>query len=180
MEIKNNHNFAPIEGKYVNLREVQIEDAAFILKLRTEGKGVCFLHKTDPDINKQIQYLKRYKTLDNEWYFIVEDKKTHKPLGCISAYEIDENSARTGRWVMSPESTIQQSLESDLLIKLFVYYTLEKDYVKSDTRHSNRNILNFFKLWNYEVVSSDDELVYTVLSKETFEKQRKAMERFCK
>lgn len=32
---KNTHDFKPIEGKYVNLREVTIDDAAFILQLRT-------------------------------------------------------------------------------------------------------------------------------------------------
>lgn len=42
---KNTHDFKPIEGKYVNLREVTIDDAAFILQLRTTGKAVKFLHK---------------------------------------------------------------------------------------------------------------------------------------
>ena len=42
---KNTHDFKPIEGKYVNLREVTIDDAAFILQLRTTGKAVNFFIK---------------------------------------------------------------------------------------------------------------------------------------
>ena len=33
-----------LEGKYVNLREVTLDDAAFILKLRTDEKKSAFLH----------------------------------------------------------------------------------------------------------------------------------------
>ena len=46
-----------LQGKYVNLREVTLDDAAFILELRTDAKKSRFLHKTDHDLQKQIEAL---------------------------------------------------------------------------------------------------------------------------
>lgn len=177
--IKNQHNFKPIEGKYVNLREVEIEDAEFILKLRTSEKGIKFLHKTDPDINKQVEYIKKYKTFDNEWYFIVESKDK-KPLGCLSVYDIQGSSACTGRWIMADNAKIQESIESDLLLKDFTYNVLGMDCIRMDTRHENKNIINYFKMWNCQIIRCDDELIYFNLPKETYENNKKNIERFCK
>ena len=42
----NTHNFEKIQGKYINLREAQIEDSAFILSLRTDPNKSQFLNKT--------------------------------------------------------------------------------------------------------------------------------------
>ncbi len=60
---KNTHDFKPIEGKYVNLREVTIDDAAFILQLRTTGKAVKFLHKTENNLQKQQKIIYKSKLI---------------------------------------------------------------------------------------------------------------------
>ena len=144
--IKNTHDFKPIEGKYVNLREVEVDDAAFILKLRTTGKGSKFLHKTSSDIQKQIDYIKKYKTLDNEWYFIVTDKDG-EAIGCLSAYDIRGNSVCTGRWVMVNATDSRKGIESDLLLKDFVFNTLKATELRTDTKFSNKNMINYFRMW---------------------------------
>lgn len=111
---KNTHDFKPIEGKYVNLREVTIDDAAFILQLRTTGKAVKFLHKTENNLQKQIDYIKRYLTLDNEYYFIIEHKDG-TPLGTVSIYNIHEDEFTSGRWCMVEHSLPEEVLESSIL-----------------------------------------------------------------
>ena len=64
-----------ISGKNINLRDVEISDAPFILRLRTNEQKSRFLHKTDADLQKQIDYINRYKTLQEEWYFVIENKQ---------------------------------------------------------------------------------------------------------
>ena len=88
-----------IEGKYINLRDVKEEDAEFILSLRTSEKKSRFLHKTQYDIDKQVSYIRHYKTLDNEWYFIIEDKK-QVPLGTVRIYDIIGDSFCWGSWLL--------------------------------------------------------------------------------
>lgn len=177
--IKNHHDFKPIEGKYVNLREVEVEDAAFILKLRTSEKGKKFLHKTSPDIDKQIEYIKKYKSYDSEWYFIVENKNK-QPLGCLSVYDIQGDSACTGRWIMADNVRVQESIEGDLLLKDFTYNVLAMNHIRTDTRYENKNMINYFKMWHCQIIRQDNELIYFNLPKEVYENNKKNIERFCK
>lgn len=176
--IKNTHDFKPLEGKYVNLREAEVEDAAFILKLRTTGKGAKFLHKTSNDIQKQIEYLERYKTLDNEWYFIVTNK-SGEPIGCLGVYDIQGDSVCTGRWVMIKATDSRNGIEGDLLLKKFVFNTLKATELRTDTRFSNKNMINYFRLWGCKIVSQDDEELFFSLTSEMYKKNKERIERFC-
>ena len=58
-------------GKYVNLREITLDDAQFVLDLRCNGNKSKFLHKTENNLEKQIDYIKSYFKKDLEWYFII-------------------------------------------------------------------------------------------------------------
>ena len=112
--IRNTHDFNPFEGKYVNLREVELDDASFILALRCDEKKARFLHKTENNLEKQIEYLKRYKTLDNEWYFIIENKQ-HEPLGTIRIYNVQDNRYTPGSWLMKDGCSLAETFEGMLL-----------------------------------------------------------------
>lgn len=121
--IKNTHDFKPIEGKYVNLREAEIEDAAFILSLRCNEKKSRFLNKTENDLEKQTAYLKRYKTLDNEWYFIIENKK-HDPLGTCRMYNVCGTQYTGGSWLMKDGSLPEETLEGAILARRMAFEEL--------------------------------------------------------
>lgn len=175
--IKNTHDLI-IEGKYVNLREVEIDDAAFILSLRLSEKGSKFLHKTENDVDKQKAYLERYKPLEYEWYFIVESKD-HSSLGCLGIYDVRDSSVCTGRWIMKEGSDARQGIEGDILLKDFAFTTLGATEVRMDTRHYNKNMLNYFKIWGCKEYDRDDELVYVVLDKDTYIKNKYRVARFC-
>ena len=49
-----------IEGKYINLRDVELSDAEFIVNIRTDAKKTRFLHPTSGDVQQQVEYLKKY------------------------------------------------------------------------------------------------------------------------
>lgn len=55
-------------GVNINLRDVKISDAEFILALRCDSQKAKFLHKTDNDLAKQVAYIQSYKAKENEWY----------------------------------------------------------------------------------------------------------------
>ena len=44
-------------GKYVNLREVTVDDAEFILSLRCDENKSKFLHKTEYNLENQVKFL---------------------------------------------------------------------------------------------------------------------------
>ena len=99
-----------LQGKHVNLREVTLDDAAFILELRTNDKKSRFLHKTENDLQRQVDYLTHYLTLDDEWYFIIENKK-HEPLGTIRIYDVHYPRFTGGSWIMKEGSTPRSLLK---------------------------------------------------------------------
>lgn len=153
--IKNTHDFKPLEGKYVNLREAEIEDAAFILALRTDPKKSRFIHQTDQDLNKQIEYMKRYKTLDDEWYFIIENKKG-EPLGTSRIYDVKGKQYTGGSWLMKTGSLPEESLEGNLLAREMAFEKIgfEKDCF--DVRKGNKKVVRFHQLTGAKIVAEND------------------------
>ena len=144
-----------LQGKYVNLREVTLDDAAFILKLRTDEKKSAFLHKTENNLQKQIDYLKRYFTLDNEWYFIIENKQ-HQPLGTIRIYDVKGKCYTGGSWLMVDGATPQESFEGDLLLKKYAYDVLGFEESIFDVRKANKKVVRYHKICGAEIIDEND------------------------
>ncbi|MBQ8346316.1 MAG: GNAT family N-acetyltransferase [Alphaproteobacteria bacterium] len=165
--IKNTHDFKPIEGKYVNLREAEIEDAAFILSLRCDEKKARFLHKTENNLEKQIEYLKRYKTLDNEWYFIIENKQ-HTPLGTSRMYDVRGTQYTGGSWLMKDGSLPEETLEGAILARRMAFEELgfEKDCF--DVRKANKKVVRFHKLWGSKIVSENEIDYFFEMTRDIF------------
>lgn len=165
--IKNTHDFKPIEGKYVNLREAEIEDAAFILSLRCNEKKSRFLNKTENDLEKQTAYLKRYKTLDNEWYFIIENKK-HDPLGTCRMYNVCGTQYTGGSWLMKDGSLPEETLEGAILARQMAFEELgfEKDCF--DVRKANKKVVRFHKLWGSKIVSENEIDYFFEMTRDIF------------
>ncbi|TLD81161.1 hypothetical protein LS70_008510 [Helicobacter sp. MIT 11-5569] len=181
--MRNLHNFSKIEGRYINLREAEISDSAFILDLRTNEKKSKFIHKTDGDLQKQIAYMERYKSLDNEWYFVIEDKQG-KPIGLNSIYPtyntfvIENNLAfyEFGRWIMQDGVNFLQSLESDFLVKKTFYESLNLDDKNVFTLYpANTQVLDFHLKAGAVDIGFDEKekLKVLMLTREAYEQSKK-------
>ena len=142
-------------GKYVNIREVEVQDAEFILSLRCNENKARFINKTDNDIAKQKQYIKRYKTLNDEYYFIVTDKK-HSSIGTIRMYELGNNDFVSGSWLMVKESSAEQVLEGNFLMLNFAYYALNYRKFRFDVRVENKKVAAFHQIMGATVVSKSE------------------------
>lgn len=179
------HNFPKIEGKYINLREAEISDSAFILSLRTDSKKSRFVHKVDDDLQKQMEYMQRYKAQDNEWHFIAEDKQG-KSLGTNRIYPtynklaLDSNLGfyEIGSWIMSNEAGFLQVLESDLLTKqvFFDLYKLDNKNVFS-VNPQNINVLNYHLKFGALKVGFDESegLEILLLKEQDYQKHKSKM-----
>jgi RimJ/RimL family protein N-acetyltransferase len=144
-----------IEGKFVNLRDVEVEDAKFILSLRCDEKKSRFLHKTEYDLKKQEEYIKKYKTLDNEWYFIIENKNGES-LGTTRIYDLREDSFCIGSWLLKNGTAPQEMLEGDYLMRTFGFEHLKMDKIHFDVRKGNTKVLRYHKLTGAKIVGETD------------------------
>ena len=129
-------------GKYVNLREITVEDAEFVLKLRCDEKKAKFLHKTDYNIEKQIDYIKKYLKTKDDRYFIIENKK-HEPLGTLRMYNIEGDTFTSGSWLMKAGSTPQEVLEGVILLKNYAFFVLGFQRELCDVRKENKKVVRF-------------------------------------
>src|SRR5262249_343583 len=95
-----------IEGDCYRLRPVQVEDAAFIVALRTNPERSRFIHVTPSDVRKQEAWVSEYFERSNDFYFVVENRESGQIEGTVGIYDFDPRygAAEWGRWVMRPGS----------------------------------------------------------------------------
>lgn len=135
------HRF--ISGKNINFREIEVSDAAFVLQLRTDLEKSRFIHKTENNLQKQIEYIQNYKNKDQEWYFIIESK-TGEPLGTYRIYDvIDNDDFATGSWIIKNDAPDCTAMESVMLLNKFAFEELGFLRAHFDVRKKNRRVCAF-------------------------------------
>ena len=147
-----------IIGRKINLRDIETADANFVLSLRCNEKKSKHLHKTENDINKQIEYIKKYKTLNNEWYFIIERKNGEK-IGTYRIYDVQKESFCIGSWLMIDGITSEEMLEADYLVRLFGFNKLNMNKIHFDVRKENKKVIRYHKMMGAKQVG-ETELDY--------------------
>ena len=150
-----------ISGQNINLRDVEVSDAPFILRLRTNEQKSRFLHKTEADLQKQIDYINRYKTLQEEWYFIIENKQG-MPLGTVRIYDVlEHNDFCWGSWLIIDEAPRQTALESALLIYEYAFNKLGYTKAHFDVRKGNIKVQRFHELFgSIKTGETDLDILY--------------------
>ena len=159
-------------GKYVTLREVREDDAEFILNLRCDEKKSKFLHKTEFDIENQKKYIKSYFEKSDEWYFISEDKDGN-PIGTYRIYDLKEESFCIGSWLMVDGTTVEQSFETDYLVRIYGFDVLCFNKIHFDVRKGNKKVLRYHKSVGAVQVGETDIDYLFEIEKETYLKSVK-------
>lgn len=89
-----------IEGKYINLRCVTVEDADFIVDIRNDKNKNKFVHAVSKDVEKQREWIKEQIERSGDYYFIFSNK-AGAAKGLCSIYDInmENQTAEFGRWI---------------------------------------------------------------------------------
>lgn len=135
------HNLVA-DGYSYRIRPITYEDAQFIIDVRLEDKERnCFIHEISSDVNIQYQWLDKYFERDDDYYFVIENKLLGEREGLIAIYDVKENKAEWGRWVIKKGSL--SAIESvDLIFKVaFEKLGLEELYCR--TIEDNITVVSF-------------------------------------
>ena len=99
------HNIT-VSGYYFELRPVRLDDAAFMIGLRTDPELATYLNPTSGRLEDQRDYLENYFSTPGDYYFIVQGKASGEPEGMLAVYDIDQRSqsAEWGRWILRKDS----------------------------------------------------------------------------
>jgi hypothetical protein len=147
---------AHVFGSNLYLRDIEEDDASFILNLRINPVKSKYLSGTSGKLEDQISWIKGYKTKQDQAYFIVCNNQGNR-LGCIRMYDPIESSYRWGSWLMISGLSPLVSIESVLLIYAYGKYLGFED-ARFDVRQDNKFVWNFHEKFSFAELTSQTEL----------------------
>ena len=156
-----------LTGRYVNIRTVTPGDAEFILSLRCNQEKAKYLHKTEYNIKKQEEYIQHALSLDNEWYFIIENK-IHKPLGTYRIYDLKPDSFGIGSWLMIDGCSYYETIEGEYLVKTVDFKKTGFNKFHFDVRKENKKVIRFHKLMGARQIGETEQDIFFECTKDDY------------
>lgn len=166
-----------VRGKSIFLREVTIDDAEFIIKLRTDPEKSKHLSVTPNDIDKQKSFISSYLKSQADYYFIICDW-SRCPLGTIRIYDVRDDSFCWGSWILSKDAPSNAAIESALLIYDFAFFSLHYPESHFDVRKVNHRVVDFHKRFGACIVGEDDLNLYFEYSRDAYLNVREKYRRY--
>lgn len=134
------HNYV-LKGGAFSLNPVTLEDAQFIVELRSDSDRAKYLNPTSVDVEKQKKWILDYFERKNDYYFKVTNNFTGKNEGLISVYDIEKEEGEVGRWILFKDSLA--ATESMLLIYKFAFNHLNLRKTFTRTLTENEKVVSF-------------------------------------
>jgi hypothetical protein len=160
-----------IEKYGIKARLVEISDADFILRLRSDKMRNKHVHEISVNVEDQIKWINDYKIRENvgqEYYFVICDFNM-KPFGTTRLYNFAENSFDTGSWVFLTEAPVGMAILGDIVGREIAFDVLEFEICNFDVRKENKSVIaNYHLKYNPTVVGEDELNYYFKLNKEQF------------
>lgn len=150
-------------GKTLTLRNVTVEDAGFILSLRTDKIRSRYLSATSPDISAQQAWLESYERATDQAYFIIEYQD--EPIGTIRLYDARENSFCWGSWILKDGRPSHAALESALMVYAYAIDHLGFERAHFTVHKDNQRVCEFHERFGAQRVDEvEGEYFYSVPS----------------
>lgn len=157
----------------LSVRLVNEDDADFILSLRTDVHLARFIHQTDDNLDKQVEWIRQYKKREREgreYYFIYSNNK--QPVGLNRIYNIYDYYGTIGSWICSPENDTEISLATYILMFDLMFDYIKLDITIFDVRKENKHVWKLHKMLGAKIVGESDIDYYFILNKVTYYKNR--------
>jgi RimJ/RimL family protein N-acetyltransferase len=164
-----------IIGNKLIFRNAEVDDAEFILSLRTDKNKSKYLSSTSPDIAKQICWIEQYANDASQIYFIIENQE-HERVGTVRLYDQKGDSFCWGSWIKKDGAPSGFAIESALIVYHFALYLgFEKSHF--DVRKQNVSVCQFHERFGAVMVGQSEHDFYYTINRESIEK---ALDKFKK
>jgi len=162
-----------IEKYGLKARFVEVDDAEFIISLRTDKSLSKYIHSTDSNVYNQKEWIRNYKEREAkglEYYFIFyfEDN----PIGLERIYNMTSESFTHGSLVFAPDSPIGSSVKADIITREVGFSILNKSVNLFDVSKGNNGVIAYHQRYKPVIISEDEEGYHYSLSKDNFEKYK--------
>lgn len=150
-----------ITGHKLVFRDARVDDAEFILSLRTDAQKSRYLSSTPADVGRQVEWLERYARDPDQVYFIIEDKAGER-VGTVRLYDQQGDSFCWGSWIKKDGAPSGFGIESALII---YHYALHLGFNRAhfDVRRENTSVCQFHDRFGAKIVrQSELDYFYTI------------------
>ncbi len=135
------HKAARVMGKTLTFRDAQVQDAAFILSLRTDANKSRYLSVVSGELAEQEAWLVRYAQSNDQAYFIIEYQDA--PIGTVRLYDPQGQSFCWGSWILHSSRPSQAAMESALMVYAYAVDHLGFKSAHFDVRKGNERVWQF-------------------------------------
>lgn len=105
-----------INGYFVDLRSINLDDAEFSYKIRSDEKNRDTVGTLAHSVEDQREFIKKQMEKPDDYYFVILNKIGEK-IGLIGVYNVHDDIAEIGREVCNGEP--EEILEAEFLVSLF-------------------------------------------------------------
>lgn len=150
----------------LKVRLAKESDTDFIMSLRTDAELSRFIHKTDNDVQKHLEWFRRYKQRESEardYYFIYF--KDDKPVGLNRIYNVYDYYGTIGSWLCAPSNEVEVSMATHLFLHDIIFEVLGLDLTIFDVRKANKHVWKLHKMTGAQKVGESDIDFFFVTTK---------------
>jgi RimJ/RimL family protein N-acetyltransferase len=148
---------ARLTGNKLILREVETDDAGFILALRLDPKKSAYISPVQDDLARQVDWIVNYKQGGGQAYFIICDQQLNR-LGTVRVYNAIGNSFSWGSWIIADGAPADAAMESALMIYHYALDHLGFRDSHFEVNRDNRSVWAFHeRLFGARRVRESDE-----------------------
>ncbi len=145
--------------KNLKMRLATIEDAEFIVSLRSNSERTKFMITLDDDIKAQIKWLEDYKKRErvgNDYYFVFESDGKRIGVNRISHIDFNSLDAKTSSWIKVPSERIQ-SVKMFFLQKYVIFELLKLNSFYTDIHEKNKKVMSYYQEFEYPMPEKPNE-----------------------
>jgi RimJ/RimL family protein N-acetyltransferase len=153
-----------IKGRTLIFRDVLVDDAEFILRLRLDSDKSKYLSSVSQSLSDQVYWIEDYKGRDDQAYFIIEHENLK--IGTVRLYDGRENSFCWGSWILVDDAPVHAALESALIVYRYALSYLGFHSSHFDVRKENKKVCQFHEKFGALKIDEDDLNNYYILNYE--------------
>jgi RimJ/RimL family protein N-acetyltransferase len=150
-----------VVGKTLTFRDANIDDAAFILSLRTDTEKSRHLSAVSGELADQQAWLQRYAQADDQAYFIIEYQEA--PIGTVRLYDPQGDSFCWGSWILKNNRPNHAAMESVLMVYTYAVDHLFFQAARFEVRKGNERVWQFHERFGARRVAENElEYIYGI------------------
>ena len=154
----------------IDIREVKVSDASYILKLRLDDSYSKYISKVSDEVIAQENYIAQYLESNTHsrqsFYFILTNTATGERCGTVRIYNFQDDKFERSSWILDENKTRYAAMETAMIIYEFAFNTLGFGKSEFEVNKNNDKVVSYHNKSGAKIIGEDDVNYYFRIEKE--------------